>query len=110
MPVVFTTLERLQEHGADAVVWRRLGRADVQKLAAALDNPDGEALFRRQVAQADAAEEHQRAADREARRPVCKRCGQKFTDQRWQETTAHGSAWKPVTCPCAGRAAPTTSP
>ncbi|AEY94303.1 hypothetical protein SHJG_p1172 (plasmid) [Streptomyces hygroscopicus subsp. jinggangensis 5008] len=33
-------------------------------------------------------------AEREARRPVCKRCGRKFTDQRWEETTAHRTAWK----------------
>lgn len=25
VPVVFTTLEQLQDHGADAAVWRRLG-------------------------------------------------------------------------------------
>ena len=31
--------------------------------------------------------------EREAQRPVCKRCGQKFTDQRWEETTAHRTAW-----------------
>ncbi|MDJ0465476.1 replication-relaxation family protein [Streptomyces sp. H27-C3] len=94
VPGVFTTLEQLQEHGADAAVWRRLGRADDQKLADALDNPDGDALFHRQVAQADAQEKQQRAAEREAHRPVCKRCGAKFTDQRWKETTASGNAWK----------------
>ncbi|WP_237283267.1 hypothetical protein [Streptomyces alfalfae] len=38
-PVVVTTLEQLQEHGADAEVWRRLGRTGEQKLTAALDNP-----------------------------------------------------------------------
>jgi mono/diheme cytochrome c family protein len=25
---------------------------------------------------------------------VCKRCGQKFTDQRWEETTAHRTVWQ----------------
>ncbi len=25
---------------------------------------------------------------------MCKRCGQKFTDQRWEETTSHRTAWK----------------
>ncbi|MEN8656181.1 hypothetical protein ABCR94_37830 [Streptomyces sp. 21So2-11] len=24
---------------------------------------------------------------------MCKRCGAKFTDQRWEETTARGGAW-----------------
>ncbi|WP_233436199.1 replication-relaxation family protein [Streptomyces anulatus] len=89
VPVVITTLEQLQEHGADAAVWRRLGRAGEQKLTDALDNPDGEDLYHRQAARAEAEEERCRAAEREARRPVCKRCGQKFTDQRWEETTMH---------------------
>ncbi|MDX5564404.1 replication-relaxation family protein [Streptomyces sp. ID05-04B] len=93
VPVVLTTLEQLQEHGADAAVWRRLGRTGEQKLTAALDNPDGDVLFRDQEARADAAEEQRRAAEREERRPVCKRCGRKFTDQRWEETTAHRTAW-----------------
>ncbi|MFF4032958.1 hypothetical protein ACFYZ2_24925 [Streptomyces sviceus] len=33
VPVVFTTLKQLQEHGADATVWRRLGRTGDQTLA-----------------------------------------------------------------------------
>ncbi|MEV6841479.1 hypothetical protein AB0N17_44730 [Streptomyces sp. NPDC051133] len=93
VPVVVTTLEQLQEHGADAAVWRRLGRKGEQTLTAALDNPDGDVLFRDQEARADAEEERRRVAEREAQRPVCKRCGQKFTDQRWEETTAHRTAW-----------------
>ncbi|MFJ7063158.1 hypothetical protein ACIQVA_36790 [Streptomyces microflavus] len=93
VPVVVTTLEQLTEHGADAAVWRRLGRTGEQKLTAALDNPDGDVLFRDQEARADAAEEQHRAAEREAQHPVCKRCGAKFTDQRWEETTARGGAW-----------------
>ncbi|MEU9984862.1 hypothetical protein [Streptomyces sp. NPDC050856] len=92
MPVVFTTLEQLQEHGADAAVWRHLGRKDEQTLADALGNPDGDALYRRQYARAEEEDERRRAAEREARRPVCSRCGQKCTDQRWEETTAR-TAW-----------------
>ncbi|MFJ8650650.1 replication-relaxation family protein [Streptomyces sp. NPDC093546] len=93
VPVVVTTLEQLTEHGADAAVWRRLGRDGEQTLTDALDNPDGDALYRRQYARAEAEDERRRAAERAARRPVCKRCGQKFTDQRWEETTAR-TAWK----------------
>lgn len=93
VPVVVTTLEQLQEHGADAAVRRRLGRKGEQALTAALDNSDGDVLFRDQEARADAEEERRRAAEREARRPVCKRCGHKLTDQRWEETTAHRTAW-----------------
>lgn len=76
--VVVTLLEQLQEHGAGAAVWRRLGWTDEQTLTAALDNPDGDALFRDQEARADAEGERRRAAEREAQRPVCKRCGHKF--------------------------------
>ncbi|MGW0315981.1 hypothetical protein [Streptomyces flavidovirens] len=94
MPVVVTTLEQLMEHGADAAVWRRLGRTDEQTLTDALDNPDGDVLYRRQVARADAEEERRRAAEREARRPVCTGCGEKFTDQRWAETTTPGYGWE----------------
>ncbi|MGC4983927.1 hypothetical protein ACLQ18_25360 [Streptomyces sp. DT193] len=79
VPVLVTTLERLQERGADAAVWRRLGREGEQKLTAALDNPDGDALYLRQAAHADAEAKQRRAAEREARRPVCTRCGAKFT-------------------------------
>ncbi|MEU4878725.1 hypothetical protein [Streptomyces sp. NPDC021608] len=93
LPVVVTTLEQLQEHGADAAVWRRLGRTGEHTLTAALDNPDGDALFRDQEARANAEEEQRRAAEREAQRPVCKRCGRKFTDQRWKETTTHRTVW-----------------
>ncbi|MFJ7199756.1 MULTISPECIES: hypothetical protein [unclassified Streptomyces] len=57
------------------------------------DNPDSDVLYRDQEARADAAEERRRAAEREARRPVGKRCGQKLTDQRWAETTARGGGW-----------------
>ncbi|MFH8803855.1 hypothetical protein ACH4F6_30380 [Streptomyces sp. NPDC017936] len=48
----------------------------------------------RQAVQADAEDERRRAAGREARRSVRERCGAKFTDERGEETTAHGGAWK----------------
>ncbi|MFH8886587.1 hypothetical protein [Streptomyces californicus] len=92
VPVVITTLEQLQGHGADAAVWRRLGRTGEQTLTAALDNPDGHALYRAQEARAEAEDKHRRAAEREGRRPVCKRCGGKFSDERWEEITLHRTA------------------
>lgn len=92
VPVVVTTLEQLQEHGAGAAVWRRLGRTGEQTLTDALDNPDGHALYRAQEARADAADQQRRAAEREAQRPVCTRCGRKFTDERWEEITVHRTA------------------
>ncbi|MGZ2362374.1 replication-relaxation family protein [Streptomyces sp. 372A] len=92
VPVVITTLEQLAEHGAGAAVWRRLGRDGVQTLTAALDNPDGHALYRAQEARAEAEDKRRRAAEREAQRPVCSRCGRKFSDERWEETTVHRTA------------------
>jgi hypothetical protein len=92
VPVVVTTLEQLQEHGAGAPVWRRLGRTGEQTLTDALDNPDGHALYRAQEARAEAEDQQRRAAAREARRPVCRRCGRKFTDERWEEVTVHRTA------------------
>ncbi|MFJ4767497.1 hypothetical protein ACIP88_00040 [Streptomyces uncialis] len=93
MPVVVTTLEQLAEHGAGAAVWRRMGRTGEQTLKAALDNPDGDILYRDQEARAATEDKRRRAAEREAERPVCNRCGAKFTDERWEETTARGGAW-----------------
>ncbi|MFF5435139.1 hypothetical protein ACFY5K_34650 [Streptomyces griseofuscus] len=40
--------------------------------------------------------------EREAQRPVCKRCRQKFTDQRWEETTAHRTVWNAGNVPVCG--------
>ncbi|MGW4549944.1 replication-relaxation family protein [Streptomyces violaceorubidus] len=92
VPVVITTLEQLQEHGADAAVWRRLGRTTEQTLTDALDNPDGDALYRAQQARAEAQDKQRRAAEREAQRPACSRCGRKFSDERWEEITVHRTA------------------
>ncbi|WP_338059756.1 replication-relaxation family protein [Streptomyces dengpaensis] len=94
VPVVVTTLEQLQEHGADAAVWRRLGHEGEVTLTAALDNSDGDALYRRQAARADAEEKQRRDAEREAQRPVCTRCGAKFTDERWEETSMRRRRWE----------------
>ncbi|MFJ2736083.1 hypothetical protein [Streptomyces sp. NPDC087317] len=92
VPVVVTTLEQLTEHGAGAAVWRRLGRSSEQTLTDALGNPDGHALYRAQEARAGAADQQRRAAQREAERPVCKRCGRKFMDERWEEIIVHRTA------------------
>lgn len=92
VPVVVTTLEQLQEHGAGAAVWRRLGRTTEQTLMDALDNPDGHTLYRAQQARAEAEDKRRRAAEREAQRPVCRRCGRKFSDERWEEITVHRTA------------------
>ncbi|MFE1199949.1 hypothetical protein ACFW6E_45930 [Streptomyces olivaceoviridis] len=109
VPVVVTTLEQLQEHGADAAVWRRLGRKGEQSLTDALDNPDGDALYRRQYARAEAEDEGRRAAERE-------RGGRCASGVGGSSPTSAGRRpprerpGRPGTCRCAAPATPTTSP
>ncbi|MFE4336957.1 replication-relaxation family protein [Streptomyces sp. NPDC056831] len=88
LPVVVTELERItaDPDGAAGKVWRRLGRGEDewQTLGEALDNPDGDRLYAAQLREARRRQEEREAAAREAQRPVCARCGEKFTDERWQ--------------------------
>ncbi|MFD4860650.1 replication-relaxation family protein [Streptomyces atratus] len=88
VPVVVTELERItaDPDGAAGKVWRRLGRDEDewQTLREALDNPDGDRLYTVQRKEAHRRKEEREAAQREAQRPVCTRCGAKFTDDRWQ--------------------------
>ncbi|MGX1887266.1 hypothetical protein [Streptomyces sp. NPDC055287] len=86
VPVVVTELERItaDPDGAAGKVWRRLGRQEWQTLNEALDNPDGDRLYAVQWEQARRREAEREAAEREAKRPVCTRCGTRFTDDRWQ--------------------------
>ncbi|CAM5516586.1 MULTISPECIES: hypothetical protein [Streptomyces] len=100
IPMVVTTLPLLRQHGAHAGVWRRLGRAAWETLTEALDNPDGDRLHAEQLRRA----EERRAAQREAERPVCVRCGAKFTDERWAQTSPYSrqtGVGNPALCgPC----------
>ncbi|MGW0607736.1 replication-relaxation family protein [Streptomyces sp. NPDC002640] len=86
VPVVVTELERItaDPDGAAGKVWRRLGRDEWQTLSEALDNLDGERLYRMEKEQSRRRQAEREAAEWEARRPVCTRCGTKFTDERWQ--------------------------
>ncbi|MFF9512154.1 hypothetical protein ACF1BU_36500 [Streptomyces sp. NPDC014724] len=86
VPVVVTELERITAGpaGAAGPVWRRLGRDEWQILSEALDNPDGDRLYAVQLREARRRQQEREAAEREAQRPVCARCGEKFTDERWQ--------------------------
>ncbi|MFF6835207.1 replication-relaxation family protein [Streptomyces sp. NPDC012438] len=109
VPVVVTELERITADpaGAAGKVWRRLGRKEWQTLSEALDNPDGERLYRTELRAARRRQAECEAAHREAQRPVCTRCGNRFTDGRWQETAR--SSWpceRDRLCgPCATEAA-----
>lgn len=86
VPVVVTELERITAGpaGAAGSAWRRPGRDEWQTLPEALDNPDGDRRYAVQREQARRRQTEREAAKREAQRPVCKRCGNKFTDDRWQ--------------------------
>ncbi|MGW3167931.1 replication-relaxation family protein [Streptomyces sp. NPDC001142] len=90
VPVVVTELERITAgpEGAAGKVWRRLGRDEWQTLTEALNNPDGDRLYVVQAEQARKRQKEREAAAREAQRPVCRHCGAKFTDDRW-DTIRH---------------------
>ncbi|MDX3697976.1 hypothetical protein PV726_49120 [Streptomyces europaeiscabiei] len=109
VPVVVTELERITADpaGAAGPVWRRLGRDEWQTLPEALDNPDGDRLYAVQWEEARRRQAEREAAEREAQRPVCTRCGNKFTDDRWQLTRQ--SSWRSerddLCGPCAHEAA-----
>ncbi|WP_459740919.1 hypothetical protein [Streptomyces sp. E-15] len=109
MPVVVTELERITADpaGAAGAVWRRLGREEWQTLTEALDNPDGERLYRVELREARRRQAEREAAHREAQRPVCTRCGNKFTDDRWQQTkrSSWPGEWDRLCGPCEEEAA-----
>ncbi|MFL4910740.1 replication-relaxation family protein [Streptomyces sp. MMS24-I2-30] len=109
VPVVVTELERITADpaGAAGAVWRRLGRDEWQTLSEALDNPDGERLYRVELQEARRRQAGREAAHREAQRPVCTQCGNKFTDERWQETKGASwpGQWDRLCGPCAKEAA-----
>ncbi|KOV13300.1 hypothetical protein ADK60_29845 [Streptomyces sp. XY431] len=85
LPVVATTLPLLRARGADAAIWRRFGRLGWHTLDAALDNPDGDQLLRIERAAAEQARREREQEEHERRRPACRRCGAKFSDERWAE-------------------------
>ncbi|WP_405393464.1 replication-relaxation family protein (plasmid) [Streptomyces sp. NBC_01102] len=103
LPVVVTELERItaDANGAAGKVWRRLGREGWQTLAEALDNPDGDRLYVVQAEQARKRQKEREAAAREAQRPVCRRCGAKFTDHRWDTVRRYPAQEHGTLCgPC----------
>lgn len=85
--MVATTLEELREHGPAGPAFWRFGRDHRQPLLDAIGNARRDAYLarRRQAAREEERRRAEREApQREARRPVCKDCGQKFTDARWE--------------------------
>ncbi|MEU5958826.1 replication-relaxation family protein [Streptomyces sp. NPDC047525] len=109
VPVVVTELERITADpaGAAGKVWRRLRRDEWQTLTEALDNPDGDRLYAVQWKEAKRRQEEREAAEREAQRPVCTRCGEGFTDERWQlvKRSSWPGKWDDLCGLCATQAA-----
>ncbi|MGY1495053.1 hypothetical protein ACW4TU_44855 [Streptomyces sp. QTS52] len=87
MPIVATTLELLREHRPAGPAFQRFGREGYQNLWDAIGNPRRDAFLARRAEDAR-RRLAQEAAEREAQRPVCGDCGQKFTDDRWKAITA----------------------
>ncbi|MFD9538202.1 hypothetical protein [Streptomyces sp. NPDC060010] len=92
-PVVVTTFEQLQEHGAETAVWRRLGRTGEQTLTAAFDNPDGDALYRPRPPALTSGRHSGEPPSGRRSAPCTAGASKKFTDERWEETTARGRPW-----------------
>ncbi|MEZ0096077.1 hypothetical protein ABH925_007284 [Streptacidiphilus sp. EB129] len=102
IPIVVTTLDRLQQHGPLGAVWWRLGHSGLQTLGQALANPDGLAAYRaRQAAEAEAerlaaeAEEREREhQEREdSRCPRCRRAADEYED--WDDAASGGHPCQP---------------
>ncbi|MER6571684.1 hypothetical protein ABT288_37310 [Streptomyces sp. NPDC001093] len=111
IPVIATGLRNLRRHGPAGPVFLRIGRDHMQPLLEAIGNPRREAADVREREAARARQEEyqaqlrraaeQKAAEGEARRPVCASCGAKFTDDRWEATVAYpkpGPRWHPPLC------------
>ncbi|MEU6444810.1 replication-relaxation family protein [Streptomyces sp. NPDC047046] len=87
IPIVATTLQELRAHGPAGPAFWRFGRDHREPLLDAIGNARRDAYLarRRQAAREEERRRGEReAAQREARRPVCADCGQKFTDDRWE--------------------------
>lgn len=87
IPVVATTLDLLREHGPAGPAFWCFGRDHRQPLLEAIGNPRRDAHLarsRKAAREEQRRREEEEAARRESWRPVCKDCGQKFTDDRWK--------------------------
>lgn len=86
IPVIVTTLARLQEHGPHGVIWWRYGHSHLESLEVALDNPDDYRAFHA----------------REEQRRLTSRAEQERGQREREETKRRrkASAWA---CPTCGR-------
>ncbi|MFD3875876.1 replication-relaxation family protein [Streptomyces sp. NPDC058623] len=102
IPIIATGLNQLREHGPHGPVFLRFGRDHKQSLWEAVGNPRREAAeakardetrraqeeYQAQLRRSATAQATKKAAEREARRPVCTGCRAKFTDERWEAAGA----------------------
>ncbi|MGW7137459.1 hypothetical protein [Streptomyces xanthophaeus] len=109
IPIIAVGLRNRREHGPTGAVFARFGRAHPQSLLEAIGNSRREAAEARARDEARARQEkHQaqlrrvataqaekKAAEREARRPVCADCGAQFTNERWE--VAGATDWRVLT-------------
>lgn len=98
IPLVFTTIEVLREHGPTAPVFHRAGRDKPQTLIDAVGDPVRDAIVARErVRHQEQSRQRalEAAAAREAGRPVCPDCGVKFSDERWTYTDSSNGRWDP---------------
>ncbi|MER6409291.1 hypothetical protein ABT269_38855 [Streptomyces viridosporus] len=100
IPIIATGLKNLSQHGPTGPVFLRFGRDHMEPLREAIGNPRREAAdarareetarareeYRAKVQRAAQEQAAKKAAEREARRPVCTDCGAEFTDERWKAT------------------------
>ncbi|MFI0915566.1 hypothetical protein [Streptomyces abikoensis] len=102
IPIIATGLRNLRQHGPAGPAFLRFGRDHMQPLLEAIGNPRREAAdaqereaarlaqeeYKAQVRRTAEQQAAKKAAEREARRPVCAGCGVKFTDERWEVARA----------------------
>ncbi|MFD3939910.1 replication-relaxation family protein [Streptomyces sp. NPDC058611] len=102
IPIIATGLPKLREHGPHGPVFVRFGRDHPQSLWEAVGNPRREEAeakardearraqeeYQAQLRRVAAEQAAKKAAEREARRPVCTACGARFTDERWEAASA----------------------
>ncbi|WP_141747269.1 hypothetical protein [Streptomyces agglomeratus] len=99
VPVIVTTLARLQQHGPHGPIWWRYGHSTWETLEAALDNPDDHRAFRareeeRRLLRRAQEEREQREREETARRQkaaawACPTCGREvYSDDDWQSVPA----------------------
>lgn len=107
IPVLATTLDRLAEHGPWGPAFYRYGHTAWEPLDQALKDPDDRnAYLHRQELASERA--RQAKAEREARRPRCAQCSQRFSDSRWRQVedkNGQRDAWTSLCSSCAQTAA-----